>query len=230
MTDTLKNNIPHINVIICTPGHSVMGSYLKSLLPTIDWLSKNNITWAFSNEYASMVSDAREMTLSGTTQNSLTQNKPFEGQITYDKVFWIDSDISWKVEDFKKLYESDKDIVSGAYLIATGEVMAFEKILRRSYKFDEIKNEIDLMKIEACGFGFLAVKSGVFESLSRPWFQAAMGSVETEDGNTIEFPIIGEDISFCKRATDNGHEIWLDPTVQLTHHKTMKLTWEGIAP
>lgn len=228
MTD--NKNIPHVNVIICTPGHSVMGSYLKSLLPTIDWLAKNNITWAYSNEYSSMVSDAREMTLSGTPHNSLVENRPFMGNITYDKLIWIDSDISWKVEDFKKIYESDKDIVSGAYMIGSGDVMAYKKILNKAFTFEEIKNEIDLIKIEACGLGFAAVKQGVFESLSRPWFQAAMTSVFFEDGKQVEFPIMGEDISFCKRALDNGFEIWLDPTVKVTHHKTMQLTWEGIMP
>jgi hypothetical protein len=82
------------------------------------------------------------------------------------------------------------------------------------------------VKIEGCGFGFLAVKSGVFENMTRPWFQAAMAT--TDDG--ITFPIMGEDISWCKRVTDAGHEIWFDPSVKVTHHKMMKLTWEGPKP
>ena len=82
------------------------------------------------------------------------------------------------------------------------------------------------IKIAACGFGFLAVKQGVFESLSRPWFGATM--ITTEDG--IEFPIMGEDISWCHKVTQKGYEIWLDPTVRLIHNKMMKLTWEGIKP
>jgi GT2 family glycosyltransferase len=39
---------------------------------------------------------------------------------------------------------------------------------------------------------------------------------------------MGEDISWCKRVTDLGFNIWFDPRVKVTHHKTMKLTWEGI--
>ena len=36
--------IPHVNLVICTPGHSVTRAYLKSLLATIAALSEENIT------------------------------------------------------------------------------------------------------------------------------------------------------------------------------------------
>ena len=85
------------------------------------------------------------------------------------------------------------------------------------------------MKVGAIGFGFVCIKSGVFESLTRPWFQSAITTIEV-DGKDYTFPIIGEDISFCERARKNGYDIWFDPTVRVTHHKTMKLTWEGIKP
>lgn len=228
--ETEQSEIPHVNLIICTPGHSVTKAYLKSLLATVAVLSDRGITWAFSIEYSSHVGDSREITLSGTLQNNLEQNKPFQGQLTYDKLFWIDSDIAWTPEDFLKLYESDKDIISGAYLLATGEVVAYKEILRKPYLFEEIKQETNLMKIQACGFGFLCVKSGVFETLSRPWFQAAMGTWTSAEGKTYTFPIMGEDISWCQRVLNEGFEIWLDPTAKVTHQKSIMLTWEGMMP
>jgi hypothetical protein len=216
----------HVNVIIATPGHSMMSSYVKSLLQLAGKLNEKGLTFAWSSEYSSHVADAREMTLNGDNQNEIHEQRPFKGAITYDKILWIDSDIAFNPDDAIKLIESDKEIISGAYLLASGEVTAYKKMLGPGYTYDEVKDMTEPVKIEGCGFGFLAVKSGVFENMTRPWFQAAMAT--TDDG--ITFPIMGEDMSWCKRVTDAGHEIWFDPSVKVTHHKMMKLTWEGPKP
>ena len=134
-------------------------------------------------------------------------------------------------EDVLKLYESDKDIVSGAYLLASGEVTAYKKLLGPGYTFEEVLKMKDLEKVDGTGFGFLCVKQGVFESLSRPWFQSSWITMEDEETKEeFSFPIMGEDLSWCKRAREAGFEIWLDPTVKVIHHKTVKLTWEGMKP
>ena len=216
----------HVNVIIATPGHSMMTSYVKSLLQLVGKLNEKGLTFAWSSEYSSHVADAREMTLNGDNQNDIHEQRPFKGVVTYDKILWIDSDIAFNPDDAIKLIESDKEIISGAYLLASGEVTAYKKMLEPGYTYDEVKAMTEPVKIEGCGFGFLAVKSGVFENMTRPWFQAAMAT--TDDGFT--FPIMGEDMSWCKRVTDAGHEIWFDPSVKVTHHKMMKLTWEGPKP
>jgi hypothetical protein len=221
-------NKPHINVIIATPGHSLMSDYVKSLLATMNELGKREITSAFTNLYSSHVADAREVTLSGTFQNDLTNSKPLSGNVTYDKIIWIDSDITWTPEDFIKLYKSDKDIVTGAYLFPTGEVAAYPESMKPGLKFEDVKDKTDLIPLTGCGFGFVAVKAGVFESLSRPWFQSAFTTVKGSDEKDYTFPVIGEDISWCMRVIEKGYEIWLDPTIQVTHNKMMKLTWEGI--
>ncbi len=219
--------VQKVDLMIATPGYSLMSSYVKSLLDTVAELSKRGITWGFSNQYASHVADAREVTLSGTQENSVVENRPFQGLVEYKKILWIDSDIAWKPEDVIKLYESDEDIVSGAYLLATGEVTAYPIALKRALTYDEVLPMTEPMKVGAIGFGFVCIKKGVFESLSRPWFQSAITTIEV-DGKDYTFPIIGEDISFCERARANGYDIWFDPTVRVTHHKMMKITWDGI--
>lgn len=209
----------------------MMAIYVRSLLATTQMLNEKQITWAFSTEYSSMVSDAREMTLNGDSRNEIKNTKPFKGNVTYDKILWIDSDIAWSPEDVLKLYESEKDIVSGAYLLASGEVTAYKKLLGPGYTFEEVLKMKDLEKVDGTGFGFLCVKQGVFESLSRPWFQSSWITMEDEETKEeFSFPIMGEDLSWCKRAREAGFEIWLDPTVKVIHHKTVKLTWEGMKP
>jgi hypothetical protein len=218
----------HVNLIIATPGHSLMTSYVKSLLATAEALAKEKITWLFTSQYSSHVADAREVTLSGSMENSLVESRPLQGQVTYDKIMWIDSDIAWNPEDIIKLYKSDKDIVSGAYLLASGEVTAYKKILGAGYTHQDILKMKKLTKIDGAGFGFICVKQGVFESLSRPWFQQALiTKTDEETGEEFTFPLMGEDISWCHRVKQNGYQIWLDPTVRVQHHKMMKLTWDG---
>lgn len=221
--------VKHVNLIIATPGHSMMASYVQSLINTISVLGEKGITCTFVTGYSSHVADAREVTISGTMNNSLTEQRPLEGMLTYDKILWIDSDIAWNPEDALALYESDKDIISGAYLLSNGQVVAYEELFGPGFTIDQVMGMIEPIKIASCGFGFVCVKQGVFESLSRPWFQSAMVvHKDKETGKEISFPLMGEDMSWCKRANDAGFEIWLDPSVKVQHHKTMKLTWEGI--
>lgn len=219
----------HINLIIATPGHSVMTSYLRSLLATIDELNKRGIVWGFSSEFSSHVADAREMTLNGDNQMNPADRRPFKGKFTYDKILWIDSDIAFTPEDVIKAYESPYDVVTGAYLLASGEATVYQELFGRPYNFEEIKQMPEPIKVFGAGMGFMAVKFGVFESLSRPWFQSPMAT-QTIDGKDFSFPLMGEDLSFCYRANQAGFEVWLDPSIKLTHHKTMKLTWEGPTP
>lgn len=219
----------HVNLIICTPGHSLMGSYVRCLLATIRVLDQEGITWAFSNEYSSHVADAREITLSGTYQNIIKESRPFHGSITYDKLMWIDSDINWTPEDILKLYRSKKDIVSGAYMLASGEVMAYKESFGKALKYEEVMEMTKPIKVCSTGFGFICIKSGIFELMSRPWFQQVNTTINL-DGENYTFPIMGEDISWCHRAVQLGYDIWFDPTVKVTHNKMVKLTWQGIMP
>lgn len=218
----------HVNLLIATPGHSVTNSYLKSLLLLLHELNTRKISWSWTGEYSSNVADAREITLSGTFENDPSEQRPLQGQLTYDKLLWIDSDISFTPEDVIKVYESDKDVISGAYLLATGEVVAYKEKLKSGFKFEEILSMKEPIKIHSAGMGFICFKSGIFEQLSRPWFQQVQTKTMFDNKEYI-FPIMGEDISLCERVNQLGYEIWLDPSVKVIHTKTVKLTWEGIS-
>jgi hypothetical protein len=220
----------HYNVLIATPGHSLMAQYVKSLIATTDVLNEKGITWAFCNKYASHVGDAREITIGGEDPQDANDSRPFKGEFTYDKIIWIDSDIAWTPEDFLKLYESDKDIISGAYLLANGQVVAYKELFKSPLGYIEVLNMKEPIKVHGIGFGFVAVKQGIFESLTRPWFQQAVATMQREDGTEYQFPVMGEDISWCERVKAQGYEIWFDPEVRVTHHKMMTLSWEGIQP
>jgi hypothetical protein len=204
----------HYNVLIATPGHSVTIQYLKSLIETIKILIQENITWRFINQYSSQVSAAREGTIMDDNFLDITNNKPLLGKETYDTVIWIDSDIAWTPEDFLKLYRSDKDITTGAYVSDQG-------VLMYTPSNQEHLKETEHIEITHAGFGFIAIKQGVFENTTRPWFQTQYTKT-TVDGKEYLIPY-GEDYSFCSKARQAGFKIFLDPTVKVTHYKTIPL-------
>ena len=94
--------------------------YVKCLLATIHTLQANNISWLYQNEYASIITNAREATITGSRNLEVFNSAPGKGQYTYDKIFCIDSDIVWNPEQFLRLYASDKSVISAVYFEAQG--------------------------------------------------------------------------------------------------------------
>lgn len=220
----MTENIPHYNILICTPGHSMEAEYVKSLVNTLDILNKEGITYKFLSEYSSTVSGAREATLMGSLYLDAFNTKPLSGKVTYDKIFWIDSDISWHPKDFINIYQSDKDIVSGIYVNSQNLPMftQLESQLNISvYEMCKYKNEFE---VSAAGFGFIAIKSGIHEKIQRPWFDSIFQEIENEDKTKKMRIPFGEDYSWCYRARHEGYKIFINPLVKVTHNKKVPLT------
>lgn len=206
----------------------MVSGYVRSLLAAMDALREKGITVGWSSEYSSHVANARELTLNGDRSNDLGDSRPYKGNVTYDKILWIDSDIVFTPEDVIKAYESPYDVVTGAYIIANGDVTAYKELLGKAFTIEEVLSMTEPEEIYSAGMGFFCMKSGIFEKMSRPWFQQ-MRTKTIVNGKEFDLPIAGEDISLCKRINDLGFKIYLDPSIKLIHQKTLKLTWEGPA-
>ena len=214
---------PHVDVLIATPGRNMEAEYVKSLVQTVSYLKDQGITYLFLNEYSSMVSSAREATTMGETYLDPFNNSPVRGNVTYDKIFWIDSDIGWEIADFIKILESEKDVVSGLYFNEK-MVPMFSVVAEDSAKeIDRILRSKKEEEIFAAGFGFIAMKQGVFEKMKRPWFESLFERVEDEEAKKEIFIPYGEDFSWCKKARESGFKIYIDPTVSLSHYKKVKV-------
>ena len=223
--------MPHYDILIATPGNMLEAQYVKSLVLTLAECDKRGISYKWLNNYSSLVHHARELTASGVEDLNLdpTQISPGGKDITYNKIFWIDSDISWTPEQFFKLYDSEKDVVCGTYLLADGittTVHEWQKPFAIS-PLDIVKMK-NLVKVQSLGFGFVAIKSGVFERIKRPWFSLEYVKVgEDELGREI-VDSVGEDISWCVKAYKSGVDLYFDPSVLVTHIKKQPITWHHI--
>lgn len=212
---------PHYNVVIATPGDSYKAAYVDSLVETLRWLSENGFSYTLLNNYSSFVASAREMTATGTVSQNWETNEIGSGEFTYDKIFWIDTDISWSVEDFEKILSSPLDIVSGLYGVGgSGAVNAMRLEMGTPRGMDKVFFMLSdhPVQVDGVGFGFVAMKQGVFERIPRPWFEILKAPVAMRLVN------LSEDYSFCKKAREAGFEIWVDPLVRVGHHKEVILT------
>lgn len=217
----------HYDVLIATPGAKLEAQYVKSLVRTLAECDNRGITYKWLNAYSSLVHHARELTATGGEGLTLNPNHkgPVGDSVTYNKIFWIDSDIEWEPKDFFKLYDSELDVVSGAYLLADGVTTTIQLGGGRGgLSREDAIAMVDTIKVQSVGFGFVAMSSGVFEGIQRPWF-AHLAQGFTNDRGEQLYDSLGEDISWCIRAAEAGFDIYFDPTVLVTHMKTQKITW-----
>lgn len=216
--------MPHYSVVFATPGHSMKAEYVRSLVTSVDWLRDMGHTFTFLNKYSSFVPSARELTATDTFGPDWAATEIGAGKFTYDKVLWIDSDISWDEEALSRIIGSDKDIISGLY--QTGRDGRVAVNVWDAEGRPTVVNKVEFLlhdepvKVDGVGFGFVAMKQGVFEKMPRPWFKIHQVQVEGSD-----FPInLGEDYSWCLSAQQAGFEIWVDPLVKVEHHKEIIYT------
>lgn len=210
---------PHYNVLIATPGAMLHGAYVSSLVDTIKVLNEKNLTYKFLNRASSFIPDLREQVALDSPDGNWDTKDVGNGEYTYDKIFWIDSDIEWTPEDFIKLYESEIDIISGLYMVDTSGKVACaafgDKGLPKSVRETDFFMAEEPVEMFGVGFGFVAVKHGVFENMNRPWFKIRHLKWE-------QYPVevnIGEDYSWCMNARENGFKIFIEPSVRVAHHK-----------
>ena len=213
------------DVVIATPGSKMESEYVRSLIETTQFLSNKKITWKFVNGRSSMVSAARERCLFSEPYNRGINQELFDGEFNYGKIFWIDSDMSWTINDFMSILTSDKDIVTGACMMADNyHLSAYPKI--GGYMLHRgaiVSLPQEPQRIEACGMGFIAMKNGVLENTERPWFSDIEIQILGRDEENLNWICGSEDIAFCERARRSGFDIWLDPTVRVGHVKAQIL-------
>ena len=195
--------------------------YVKSIIETGKVLDAQGISWTYQSEGSSDVAVARELTACGTSKTLGYDVSEFGlGAYTYEKVFWIDSDVAWTPGDFLRLLGSPLDVVGAAAMMDDGEtVTARLSGVGRNMTRDEVLSQGGVFEVEGIGFSFLSVRQGVFEAIGRPWFKYS------------DFPILdgqvvihrGEDYSWCDRVRDTGFSIYLDPNVQIAHMKQIGL-------
>ena len=208
------------------PGASYSGRFLQNWTNLLAELPKYNITYGLSQHYMCNIYHVRTKCLGASIERGVDQ-KPFDGKIDYDYILWIDSDMIFSPEDFFKLLEHDKDVVSGIYKMSDGVNYATVEHMDEEffeqwayYQFmqdkDLKKKKGKIFKADYTGMGFMLVKYGVYEKMKYPWFYPRLLKWKNHP-NWAEF--VWDDVENCMRMREAGFDIFIDPKIRIGHEK-----------
>jgi hypothetical protein len=213
--EPIMSNVPKVDVVICLPGNYFSRKFLNSWSNSLVWLSENNYSYIYRFGYSPIISDLRNYLLKTSPLNdSNNETEPFmlfENKLICNKIVFIDSDMVWDVKDFEKLITTDKDFLSGAYLM-TEQNNVSVSINRSFLSVSEFNQHKTLFEINHSGLGFASCNFTALENIPFPWFMSNIG---------IDLNIIGEDVYFCELLTNAGYKLFCDPTIKLGHEKSL---------
>jgi hypothetical protein len=192
-----------MRVMISTPAYGglLTVNYVSSLLNTLTWAAGQGIevTTHFQDK-ESLIPRARDRAAHAFLSGG------------YDKLFTIDADIQWSVDDFRKIVTSDHDIVGGVYALKGFPARA---------NFNREKDGT----IRHIPTGFMCVTRKVFDALTPRVFTYLAKNSAGETTRYKQFYPSGvcgneyesEDYGLCRLAKNAGFDLHLDETVQLGH-------------
>jgi hypothetical protein len=126
----------------------------------------------------------------------------------YTHMLWLDSDMIFTEDLLDDLMYSGKPFVTGiAHSRRAPHVSCiFKEIWPKVDRWEGCEYPIQAFQIGGCGFACVLIETEIVRN------------VYNKNG-TAFFPMreLGEDLAFCKRATDMGYEIWAEPSVKLGH-------------
>ena len=133
----------------------------------------------------------------------------------FDRVLWLDSDMTFPRDLFKKLsadMDEGRELVSGLCFTRKRPIhpACYEAIYLDGNNVphaDAVKEwENDVFEIAGCGFAVVMCSVDLLRRMRDKY-------------NLLFSPItgFGEDLSFCLRAADLGTKMYCDPTIKIGH-------------
>ena len=126
----------------------------------------------------------------------------------YTHMLWLDSDMIFTEDLLDDLMFSGKPFVTGiAHSRRAPHVSCvFKEIWPKVDRWEGCEYPSNTFRIGGCGFACVLIETEIVRN------------VYNKNG-TAFFPMreLGEDLAFCKRATEMGYEIWAKPCVHLGH-------------
>ena len=222
---------PRPKIVFCIPGNTFSDAFLQSWTNSLlNLFVKYNIV--LSNRYSSMVNFSRALCLGADVKKGPNQ-KPFQGELNYDAMVWLDSDMAFNPDTLDKLIQrclNDNPVVSGSYLMNGGRSFCcVEKWDKEFYKkngifqfltVEEFKEKMNITeetkKIDEdkdvilnsayVGMGCMAIRKGVLEDdrIKYPWFFRNIEHFYNDAGHVMMSEGVSEDVAFIRNLIDSG--------------------------
>jgi GT2 family glycosyltransferase len=200
-------------IIFCIPGNNFSVNFLLKWTELSNWLLKNNISYLLSSNYVPIISASRDNVLGISEAQKTKLKKPFDNQVDYTHIMWIDSDMVFEPEHFKSLLDRDLPIVSGLYRWQQeGTYTAKINCCWANKKTIEKANG-SVIKAKFAGMGWMLVKKEVYDKIEYPYHDVTLLD---EEGYSR---YVAEDEYFCYKAAEAGYDINIDTSVIVGHEK-----------
>ena len=145
-----------------------------------------------------------------------------------NRLFWIDSDMTWTPEQFIRLLALSKltPVVGATYPAKVDRPTFF-------VKFDEEvgmqPSELGLLDVQGLGLGFTVLQREVVEQVAAKAPRVLDEISGLEMASVFRWGIFqgkrrGEDMAFFSDIRDLGYKIYMDPTIDLGHIGTKMYT------
>ena len=222
-----------MKIVFALPGREYSREFLLAWSDLMLQCIKKGHEVMISQQYSSVVHFARAKCLGGNVLAGPGQ-KPFQGEVEYDAIMWIDSDIIFTPDDFFKILESPHDVTAGLYMMENLKNFAVvkewnEEFFKKNGSFEFLTPEMvkgakdftgdRYLEVAYAGMGWMLIKKGVIEDLQYPWFRSDIHTML--DGDKTIVDLSSEDVSFCKALKEAGHPIMLDTNIRVGHQKPM---------
>jgi hypothetical protein len=215
-----------VRVVFCLPGREYSREFLLAWSDLLMQATSKGHQCMISQQYSSVVHFARAKCLGGDVLKGPDQ-KPFQGQVEYDVMMWIDSDVIFRPDDFFRLLESPHDVTAGLYMMEDMTHLAAVKDWNEdffkkdgAFKFlrpEDVQGAPEYMPVAYAGMGWMMIRKGVVEDIKYPWFWSPLETI----GDFVDMN--SEDVSFCKALTAAGHQVHIDTKLRVGHQKKVLL-------
>lgn len=149
----------------------------------------------------------------------------------FDRMFFLDADITWEIGNIVKLAHSPVDFVGGGYRLKREE---------ESYPIAWLRDGKDLwsdtnglIEVEGVPTGFLSLSRKVFQTMLDKYPEREL---TVQCGHKaycfFQMPLVdghlyGEDLYFCREWLESGGKVYLSPEIKLTHWNYNPTAHEG---
>jgi len=145
-----------------------------------------------------------------------------------DRLFFLDSDITFKKGSLLQLATKPVDFVGGAYRHKRDEESYPIAFNEGEMWWDENK----LIHVDKIPFGFVCLTREVFKKFDEKFPERKNKNFGLQTTAYFQLPIVdgilwGEDFMFCKEWNEMGQKVYLDPEVELTHWGFLPTPYKG---
>ena len=204
-------------VMIATPAYDgkVFAQYATSLIDTVMVLAQNG--------YACNIQLAVGGSLLVHDRNRILMKFM---QSDCEFLLCLDSDLGWNPQAVVRLLNIGKEMSGGCYPARDGKGFHFRPVFNED-KSIVVEKETGLLKMESIPAGFMLLRRSAIEKMQQNFAHTYYKPKSKENANDDGYMLFalevyegefwGEDYVFCRRATQSGIDIWVDPTIEFNH-------------